>query len=105
MCIDSSLEAVPDSGTTEHYMAPTTPCTDKNIENNPISTKMLNGEIITSTHIALLPQHNLPDKARKAHTFPGLQKPLISIGTLCDNNGIAIFHEKWSQYMTKQQDR
>ena len=56
--------------------------------------KMPNGEIIISSHIALLPQHNLPDKARKAHIFPGLQKPLISIGTLCDNNCIAVFDEK-----------
>ena len=55
---------------------------------------MPNGEIITSSHIALLPQHNPPDKARKAHIFPGLQNPLISIGTLCDNNCIAVFDEK-----------
>ena len=55
---------------------------------------MPNGEIITSSHIALLPQHNLPDKARKLHIFPGLQKPLISIGTLFDNNSIAVFVEK-----------
>ena len=54
---------------------------------------MPNGEIITSTHVALLPKHNLPDKARKAHIFPGLQKPLISIGTLCDNDCIAVFDE------------
>ena len=53
--------------------------------------EMPNGEIITSTHISLLPQHKLPDNARKAHIFPGLQKPLISIGTLCDNNCIAVF--------------
>ena len=52
---------------------------------------MPNGDIITSTHIALLPQYNLPDNARKAHIFTGLQKPLISIGTLCDNNYIAVF--------------
>ena len=55
---------------------------------------MPNGEIITSSHIAQLPQHNLPYKARKAHIFPGLQRPLISIGTLCDNNCIAVFDEK-----------
>ena len=55
---------------------------------------MPNGEIITSSHTALLPQHNLPDMARKAHIFTGLQKPLISIGNLCDNNCIAVFYEK-----------
>ena len=39
-------------------------------------------------------QQNLPDKARKAHIFQGLQKPLISIGILCDNKCIAVFDEK-----------
>ena len=94
MCNDSSLEAVADSGTTGHYITPTTPCTNKQIATQPIPIKMLNGEIITSSHITLLPQHNLPYKARQAHIFPGVQKPLISIGTLCDNNCIAFFDEK-----------
>ena len=94
MCIDSSLEAVTDSGTTGHYITPTTPCTNKQTANKPLPIKMPNGEIITSSHTALLPQNNLPDKARKVHIFPGLQKPLISISTLCDNNFIAVFNEK-----------
>ena len=94
MCNDSSLEAVSDSGTTGHYITPTTPCTKKQTATQMIPIKMSNGEIITSSHIALLPQHNLPDKVRKAHIFPGLQKTLISIGTLCDNNCIAFFDEK-----------
>ena len=29
MCIDSSLEAVADFGTTGHYITPKTPCTNK----------------------------------------------------------------------------
>ena len=82
MCNDYSHEAVADSGTTGHYITPTTPCKNKQKATQPIPIKMPNGEITTSSHIALLPQHNLPDKARKAHIFPGLQKPLISIGTL-----------------------
>ena len=94
MCIDSSLEAVAYSGTTGHYITSTKPCTDIQVANNLIPIKMPNEEIITSTHIALLPQNNLPDKAHKAHIFPGLQKPLISIGTLSDNNCIAVFDEK-----------
>ena len=92
--MDSSLEAVADSGTTRHYITTTIPFLDKQIANNPIPIKILNGEIITSTHIALLPQHNLPEKASKVHIFPGLQKPLISIGTLCENNCIAVFDAK-----------
>ena len=94
MFIDSSLEAVADCGTTGHYITPTTPCTDKQIANNPRPIKMPNGEIITSSHITLLPQHNLPEKAREAHIFTGLEKPPISISTLCDNNCIAVFDEK-----------
>ena len=94
MCNDSSLEAVADSGTTGHYITPTTPCTNKQTATQTITTKITNGQIIKLSHIALLPQHNLPDKARQAHIFPGLQKPLISIGTLCDNNCIPVFDEK-----------
>ena len=93
-CLDTSIEAVADSVTTGHYITTTTPCLDKRIANNPIPIKMPNGEIITSTHIALLPQQNLPDNARKAHIFPGLQEPLISIVTLCDNNCISVFDVK-----------
>ena len=91
ICLDSSLEAVADSGTTRHYITTNTPCVDKRIVNNPIPIKIPNGDIIKLTHIALRPQHNLPDNVRKANIFPGLQKPLISIGTLCDNNCIAVF--------------
>ena len=94
MCNDSSLEAVADSGTTGHCITPTTPCTNKQTSTQLIPIKMPNGEIITSSHISLLPQHNLPYKARKAHIFPGLQNPLISFGTLCDNNCITVFDEK-----------
>ena len=94
ICLDSSLESVADSGTTRHYITTTTPCLDKRIATNPIPIKMPNGEIITSTHIALLPQNNLPENARKAHHFPSLQKPPISIGTLCANNCIAVFDAK-----------
>ena len=95
ICNYSSLEAVADSGITGHYITSTTPCTNKQTEIQPIPIKMPNGEIITSSHIELIPQHNLQDKARKAHIFSGLQKLLISIGTLCDNNCIAVFDEKW----------
>ena len=94
MFIDSSLEAVAGSGTTGHYITPTTPCTDKHTAKNPIPINMPNGEIITLTHISLIPQHNLTDKAHKAHIFTGLKKNLLSIGTLCYNNCIAVFDER-----------
>ena len=65
---------------------------NKQTTTQPIPIKMPNGDIITSSNIALLPQLNIPDKARKSHIFPGLQKTLISISTLCDNNCIVKSH-------------
>ena len=59
MCIDSSLEAVEDSGTTRHYNTPTTPCTNKQTATQPIKINLPNGEIITLSHIALIPQNNV----------------------------------------------
>ena len=64
---------------------------------------MPNGEIITSTHTALLYHQDLPLQAWKLHLFPGLNKALLSIGTLryhvCEANfndkSILIFN-KWS---------
>ena len=91
ICLDYSLEAVDDSGTTGHYITTETPCVDKRITKNPITIKMPNIDIIKLIHIVFLPQHNLPDNTSKAHNFTGLQKPFISFGTLCDNNCIAVF--------------
>ena len=105
MCNDSSLEAVADSGTTGHYIAPTTPCTNKQTATQPIPIKMPNGEIITPSHIALLPQHNLPDKARKAHIFPGLQNHSYQSAHYVATTVSQSLMKKRSQYMTKRQDR
>ena len=52
---------------------------------------MPNGEVITSTHTALLPCTNIPLAARKAHIFPGLKTALLSIGTFCDHGCTATF--------------
>ncbi len=91
--VDSEPQAVADSRTTGHFITEDTPCVNKLKTYHPIPIKMPNGDIITPTHIALLPQQNLPLRARKAHIFPKLTKPLISIGILCDNDCIAVFDE------------
>ena len=89
--VGATTQAVADSGTTGHFITEDTPCVNVQKTYNPIPIKMPNGDIISSTHIALLPQQNLPLPARKAHIFPKLTKPLISIGILCDNGCIAVF--------------
>ena len=83
--------AVSDSGTSGHYITASTPCFKKNRANHHIPITLPNEYIISSTHIAILPQTNLPDAARRAHIFPHLTKPLISIGTLCNNKCITVF--------------
>ena len=56
---------------------------------------MPNGKTINSTHTTLMPITGLPLKAREAHIFPGLKNwALLSIGTFCDNECIAIFNDK-----------
>ena len=86
---------VADSGTTGHYITSDTLCVNKTRSNHPIPITLPNGDTISSTHIALLPQKNLTDASRRAHIFLYIKKPLISIGTLCDNNCITVFETNY----------
>ena len=74
--------AVADTGMTGRYMTLDLPCYNKQLAVNPLPIQITNREIITSTHTALLSKQDLPIQARKAHLFPGLNKALMSIGTL-----------------------
>ena len=71
------------------------PVCQKNKANHTIPITLPNGDTISSTHIALLPQKNLTDASRRAHIFLYIKKPLISIGTLCDNNCITVFETNY----------
>ena len=77
--------AVADTGTTGYYLTLDSPCENKKIAVIPLPIRMPNGEIITSTHTALLSKTDLPIEAQKEHIFPGLNKALISIGNFCDH--------------------
>ena len=74
--------AVADTGTTGHYLTFDSPCKNKQQAFHPLPIQIPNGEIITSMHTELLSHPDLPLKARKSHLFPGLNKALLSIGTL-----------------------
>ena len=56
--------------------------------------KMPNGEIITSTHTALLSHQDLTIQALRANIFSWLNKALLTIGTLCDHGCEATFNYK-----------
>ena len=58
---------------------------------HPIQLHMPNGEIIKSSHKALLPMTQLPLKAREAIIFPKLRKSLLSVSTLCNNGCTTTF--------------
>ena len=74
--------AVADTGTTEHYLDLDSPCDNKKQAIHTLPIQIPNGEIIASTHTALLSCQDLQIQARQAHLFPGLNKALLSIGKL-----------------------
>ena len=55
------------------------------VGNQSVQVTLPDGTSIHSTHIGLLPNQDLPYKARIVHLFPELKKILISLGQLCDS--------------------
>ena len=94
--------AVADTGTTGHYLTLNSPCSNKRKAIHPLPIQMLNGEIIESTHTALLNHQDLPLHARQAHIFPGLKKALLFIGTFCEHGCEANFNNKSVHIKDKQ---
>ena len=86
--------AVADTGTTGNYLTLNSPCCNKRKAIHLLPIQMPNGEIITSTHTALLNHQDLPFQARQAHLFPGLRKALLSIGNFCEHGCEATFTNK-----------
>ena len=80
--------AVADSGTTGNFICVNTPCSNKIKVNNGTIVGMPDGNTIQATHTASLDLTHLgidlPLQALKASIFPGLQRPLISLGIFCD---------------------
>ena len=56
--------AVADTVTTRHYLTLDSPCSNKQQDIHPLPIQMPNGEIIKSTHTALLSRPDLPLQAR-----------------------------------------
>ena len=92
-----------DTGTTVHYLTLGSQCDNKQQAPHPLLVQIPNGEIIVSTHTALLSHQDLTIQAQKAHLFPGLNKTLLFIGTLyyheCEatfNYKSVLIQKKWS---------
>ena len=56
-------------------------------------------------HTALLSHQDLLIQARKAHIFPGLNKALLSIGTLCDHGCEATLNDKSVLILNKRSEK
>ena len=91
-----------DTGTTGHYLTLESPCINKRKAVHLIPIQIPNGEIIKSTHTALLAHPDLPIQARQAYLFPGLKKALLSIGTLHEHVCEATFNDKSVHIKNKQ---
>ena len=85
--------AVSDTGMTGNYLTLNLTCDNKQLAISPLPIRMPNGEIITSTHTALLTKKDLPIATRKSHLFTGLNKAFLSIGIFCDHGFQATFDE------------
>ena len=91
-----------DTGTTGHYLTLDLPCSNIQQDVHPLPIQMPNGEIIKSTHTALLYHPDLPLHALQAHLFPGITNSLMSIGTLYNHGCEAIFNDKYIHIKNNQ---
>ena len=105
LVLSAEYLAAVDTGTTGHYLTLNSPCCNKRKEIHSLPILMPNGEIITSTHTALLNHQDLPFQARQAHLLPGLRKALISIGTFCKYGCEGTFTKKSVHIKNKQSGR
>ena len=93
--------AVADTGIMGYYLTLDSPCNNKQQSLHLLPIQITNGEIITSMHTALLSHPDLPLQSLKANLFPGINKALLSIGTLCDHGCEDTFNDKSARIKKK----
>ena len=84
---------IPDTGTTGNYVAMDTPLLNEHPITNSPTVILPNGSTTTATHAGLLDIPHLSAKAKLAYKFPNFQKALLSLSTICDEGGTAIFNK------------
>jgi hypothetical protein len=93
---DNTSNGIPDTGCSKHFIGPDTPCTDKRPVQSRYTVGLPNGNTMSATHTALLPDTGLlpplSTLARRAHVFDTMTNhPLLSIGQFCDDGYHATF--------------
>ena len=97
--------ALADTVTTGHFLTLDLPCSNKQKAAHLLPIQIPNGEVIKSTHTALLAHPDLPLQALKAHLFPGLTKALLSIGKLCKHVCESTVNNKSVHIKNKQSEK
>jgi hypothetical protein len=90
--IPGPATAIVDTGCTGNFIRPDSPHTKLEPTSQGIEASLPNKTIMKATHtceLKILP--TIPEAARKAHIFPKLEHPLLSVGTLCDHGCEAHF--------------
>jgi hypothetical protein len=80
-----------DSGATDHFLPTSYRGDDHRPTNDGIQVKCANDAIITASATDTLSLSKLPLLARGCHKFDDVGTPLISVGTLCDNDLFVLF--------------
>ena len=84
-----------DSGTTNHYIAPTDLPHLQNLQPNcSVNVLLPNGTELTSTETGTLPFKNLSQDATKAYVLPGLSNTLLLSFSQLDDDGCIILLTK-----------
>ena len=92
--VNNTNQVIADSGTTGHYVTKEAPLLNAKPTTPGPTVILPDNTTITATHEGMLDLPALPTKARIAHVFPTLGKSLLSIASICDAGGTAIFSKK-----------
>ena len=91
-----------DSGTTNHFLALESVCTNKHKTTKAINITIPNGSQISSTHECKINWPNITCSSRNAHIVPALHdKDLISVVKLCNHGCNIVFAICVAWYSTK----
>jgi hypothetical protein len=88
----SNSTALLESGCTDHFLITNDHCKNNQLEQYPLEARLLNGEVVASTHNATLDLPSFPTASRQAHILPGLaQHSLIYVVQMYDSGCALTF--------------
>ena len=83
--------AIADSGTTNYFISPQTPVTNRSTITKPILVHIANGQSVLSNLTTTLNLQNLSQSTKLAYIMPGFSDNLFSISNLCNSGLYCVF--------------